>query len=69
MVKNSGNPQEFVLKMMESKLKGNPICENILSLAKDNQVDQIETIARNLFKEKGLDFDKEFSSFKEMLGL
>ena len=42
---------------------------NLLSLAQNNNGAEIETVARNLFKEKGLDFDKEFSKFKNMLGI
>jgi hypothetical protein len=29
----------------------------------------IEQVARNIYKEKGLDFDKEFNSLKQMLGV
>ena len=47
----------------------NPIISNILQLAEQNKTNEIETIARNLFKEKGLDFDKEFNSFKQQLSM
>ena len=29
----------------------------------------IEDIARNMYKARGLDFDKEFNAFKQLLGL
>ena len=46
----------------------NPLFANLLSLAKANNTSEIETIARNMFKEKGMDFDKEFNSFKQNFG-
>jgi hypothetical protein len=42
---------------------------NLLSLAKQGDGKSIENIAKNMMKEKGLDFDKEFNSFKNTLGL
>jgi len=38
---------------------------NLLSMAKDNRTADIEKFARNLAKEQGIDFDKEFSRFKK----
>ena len=43
--------------------------QNLLNLAKNGRSADIEQIARNLAKQKGIDFDKEFAAFKEMLGL
>jgi hypothetical protein len=37
---------------------------NLLDLAKNNRTADIEQIARNMCAAQGLDFDKEFSSFK-----
>jgi hypothetical protein len=37
---------------------------NLLDLAKSNRTADIEQIARNMCAAQGLDFDKEFSSFK-----
>ena len=42
---------------------------NLLQLAQNGKGVEIEQIARNIMKEKGLDFDKEFNSFKNNLGL
>ena len=47
----------------------NPLFANLLNLAKSNKTAEIETVARNIFKEKGLDFDKEFNAFKQNFGL
>ena len=67
LVRRQGNPQQFLLSMLEQQ--DNPLSQNILNLAKNNKQGEIEMIARNMFKERGLDFDKEFNSFKQMLGL
>ena len=68
MLKN-GNPQSFVFQMLEQNAQNNPFFANILQLAKSNKIDEIEQIAVNMCKEKGVDFNKEFNSFKNNLGL
>lgn len=67
-LRQSSNPQEMLYGLMEKGAQGNPIYSNILNLAKENKFDEIEQIARNIAKEKGIDFDKEFTSFKQMFG-
>lgn len=68
MLKN-GNPQSFVFQMLEQNAQNNPFFANILQLAKNNKTTEIEQIAINMCKEKGIDFNKEFNSFKNNLGL
>ena len=65
----SGNPQSFVFQMLEQNAQNNPFFANILRLAKSNRTSEIEQIAINMCKEKGIDFNKEFNSFKNNLGL
>ena len=65
----SGNPQSFVFQMLEQNAQNNPFFANILQLAKSNKTAEIEQIAVNMCKEKGIDFNKEFNSFKNNLGL
>lgn len=69
MIKNGGNPQQLVISMLEQNSANNPVLENLLSLAKNNDKNGIENFARNMMKEKGLDFDKEFNAFRQSLGL
>jgi hypothetical protein len=38
---------------------------NLLQLMQNGNFGDIESIARNLAKERGIDFDKEFSAFKQ----
>ena len=69
MIKNGQNPQQLLMSIIENKAKGTPFGENLLSLMKNNNTPEIEKIVRNIFQQKGIDFDKEFSAFKSKLGL
>ena len=68
MVK-SGNPRQNMLNILRERAQGNPMFANMLSLAQSGNKQEIEKIARNVAQEKGLDFDKEFNSFKQKFGL
>ena len=70
MLKASGNPQQFVMTMLENSAKsGNPMIDNLLQCAKNNDGKGIEIIARNICKEKGVDFNDALNSFRNGLGL
>lgn len=69
MIKNGQNPQQLMMSVLEDQASSNPMGVNLLNLAKGNQTEELEKIARNIAKDKGLDFDKEFSAFKQMLGV
>ena len=70
MIKGGQNPQQLLMSIMEQgPAAQNPMFSNLLSLAKNGKGNEIETIARNMAKEKGMDFDKEFNAFKQMFGL
>ena len=56
----NANPQTIAMKMIGN---GNPVLENLAQMAEKGDEKGIENFARNLFKEKGKDFDKEFSDF------
>lgn len=69
LMKSGGNPQQMVLSMLEQQTSNNPFAANLLQLAKNNKTSEIEQIARNMAKERGVDFDTEFNNFKKTLGL
>lgn len=69
MMKNGQNPQQIMMNFLEAEAKGSPMIENLLTLAKNGDSKSIEEIARNLYKQQGKDFDKEFTAFRQMLGL
>lgn len=64
-----GNPGQMVMSMLQSSAQGNPMMQNLLSLAQRGNTKEIESIARNMAKEKGVDFDTEFNSFRHTFGL
>lgn len=60
------NPQQLMLGILESGAAAqNPIYANLLQMAKDGRTKEIEMFARNVAREKGVDFDKEFAKFKK----
>ena len=64
-IKQGKNPQELMLGILETGAAQNPIYANLLQMAKEGRTSEIEAFARNIAKEKGIDFDKEFSRFKK----
>ena len=67
MVRNGQNPQQMILNILQ---QGNsPFSQNLFNLAKQGNTAQIEQIARNICAQRGMDFDKEFNSFKQQLGI
>jgi hypothetical protein len=69
MIRNGYNPEQLVLSMMESRMKGTPMGDNLLNLARQGNTAEIEKIARNLAAQQGIDYDKEFNEFKKLIGL
>lgn len=59
---NGGNPQDLVLKTINAN-NSNPMINNLANMAKQGNPQAIETFARNYCKERGIDFDQEFSKF------
>ena len=67
MVRGGQNPQQMILNILQ---QGNsPFSQNLFNLAKQGNTAQIEQIARNICAQRGMDFDKEFNSFKQQLGI
>ena len=64
-IRGGRNPQQLMLSILESQAATNPIYANLRDLAKEGRTVEIEAFARNLAKEQGIDFDKEFSLFKK----
>ena len=55
------SPKEMVLKMLGQN--SNPMINNLIQMAEKGDNKGIENFARNIFKDRGMDFDKEFSNF------
>ena len=58
MIKGGQNPQQLVMNILQQKSQTNPILNNAMNLAKNGNQSALETLARNLAEQKGLDFDK-----------
>ena len=63
-IRNGANPQQLVMGVLEGQMANTPMGKNLLQLVKENKTSEIEKIARNICEQNGIDFDKEFSSFK-----
>ena len=68
-IKNGKNPQQLLMSILEGNMKSTPLGRNLYVLAQEGRTSEIEKIARNLAKERGIDFDAEFKAFKQKLGL
>ena len=68
LIKQGQNPQQLVMMMLQQQAN-TPLGANLLQLAQQGQTAEIEKIARNICKEKGVDFDQEFNNFPKNLGL
>lgn len=54
------SPQNILSKLSIN----NPILNNVMNMAQKGDTQGVETFARNICKQKGLDFDTEFNKFK-----
>ncbi len=68
LIKQGQNPQQLVMMMLQQQAN-TPLGAHLLQLAQQGQTAEIEKIARNICKEKGVDFDQEFNNFRKNLGL
>ena len=59
------NPQQFVMNMLVQNQT--PMGMQLINLAKTGNKTQIENLARNICKERGMDFDKSFSEFMKQI--
>ena len=57
------NPIQMFKNMIINKQINNPILKEVINKAQKGDSKGVEEFARNLFKEQGRDFDKEFGDF------
>lgn len=69
MLQGGANPQQLAMSLLQNNIGNTPMGQNLLSLAQQGNGVQIEEIVRNYCKQQGVDFDKEFGAFKQMLGV
>ena len=61
MLKGIKNPKDAVISMI--KTNNNPMVKNLVEMAEKGDNQGVENFARNLYKQQGRDFDKEFNEF------
>lgn len=64
-IKGIQNPKQFVMNMM--KQNTNPMFNNLMQMGQSGNTKGVENFARNVCKEKGIDFDKEFANFMQQI--
>ena len=64
-MKGIKNPQQFVMNML--KQNQNPMAIQLMQMVKNGNTNQIEQFARNICKERGMDFDKSFAEFMKRI--
>lgn len=57
----SMNPQQIVMNMLG--VNDNPITQNLMQMAQNGDSKKLQAFAENICKERGIDFNKEFSNF------
>lgn len=65
----SGSPQQTILDSMRQQSGNNPVINNALNMAENNDVQGLEKLARNLCKEKNINPDEMINNIKQKLGV
>ena len=64
-LKGIKNPKQFVMNML--KQNQNPMAIQLMQMVNSGNTKQIEQFARNVCKERGMDFDKSFAEFMKQI--
>ena len=68
MIRAGQNPQQLLISILSQN--NSPLSQNLLQLARQGNSQEIEKIVRNLYAQRGgKDFDKDFMTFKQSIGL
>jgi hypothetical protein len=68
LIRSGRNPQQLLMQVLSQN--NSPLNQNLLNLARQGNTKEIEKIVRNLYTQRGgTDFDKDFTAFKQSLGL
>lgn len=65
LIKNGQNPQQLLMTIMQQN--NNPILQNAIGMAQNNNYSGLEMLARNIARQRGIDYDKAFAEFKNYL--
>ena len=67
LIKGGQNPQQLVMNILQQQSQNNPILNNAMNLAQGGNTGALQQLARNLAAQRGLDFDKQFTNFRNQL--
>lgn len=68
MIKQGKNPQQVLMNLLETRMKGTPMGDNLIRLAREGNTKEIEKIARNIVSQQGMNYDEEIQAFKKRFG-
>lgn len=57
-----------MMLMFQQNIGSNPLFKQVQKMSQGKSEQEIIQIAKNICKEKGIDFDSAFSTFKSMMG-
>lgn len=64
------NPMNMIVNRLKQRMgTNNPMMNNIIGMAQNNDVNGLEQFARNLAKEKGINIDDYYSQAMQMFGM
>ena len=67
---NNTNPQACIQQIMNNPMAmKNPMVQNVIGMMQKNDTKGLEEMARNLYKEKGLDIDETMQKIKSQFGM
>ena len=61
------DPQEAAMQLIQSQKINDPNINQLVEFAKNNQTDNFVNLATQLFKQRGLDLNQEFTSFMKLI--
>ena len=69
MMRSGGNPKQMLMNLLSQQASNNPVMRNALDMVQHGDSQGIETLARNLAKEKGIDADEAVLKLKQYFGM
>lgn len=61
------NPQELVMSMIKGNNINDPMINDLIKYAQNNDMENVNKIAENYFNQRGMNFQKELDNLMSML--
>lgn len=69
MIKMGKNPQQLMTNVLQSSMGNTPLGANLLEMVQRGDAKGIEQVARNVAKERGIDFDAALAKFRRQMDI